>query len=58
MMIPDCQRRLSKAFEELKNILDSEVDLKDLEDYLTAVKVLEEAKAELPLPGQAIQHFC
>lgn len=58
MMIPDCQRRLAKAFEELKCILDSEIDLKDTDDYLAAVKVLEDAKPELPTPGQSIQHFC
>jgi len=58
MMVPDCQRRLVKAYDELKAIIDSELDLKGNEDYLTAVKVLEDAKSELPTPGQAIQHFC
>lgn len=58
MMVPDCQRRLLKAYEELKIILESEVALKDTEDYLVATKVLEDAKTELPLPGQSLQHFC
>lgn len=58
MMVPDCQRRLVKAYDELKAIIDSEIDLKDNADYSTAVKVLEEAKMQLPTSGQAIQHFC
>ncbi|KAL1489150.1 hypothetical protein ABEB36_014091 [Hypothenemus hampei] len=56
MMVPDCQRRLFKAFEELKGILESEQDLKDTEEYLAAQKVLEEAKAQLPAPGEL--HMC
>lgn len=56
MMVPDCQRRLAKAFEELKGILESEQDLKDTEDYLTAQKILDEAKLQLPAPGEL--HLC
>ncbi|KAF7284595.1 tubulin binding cofactor A [Rhynchophorus ferrugineus] len=56
MMIPDCQRRLAKAFEELKGILESEQDLKETEEYSTAQKVLEEAKAQLPNSGEI--HMC
>ncbi|GLH12809.1 Tubulin-specific chaperone A [Gryllus bimaculatus] len=48
MMVPDCQKRLVKAFEELKVLLESESDLADKEEYCTAQKVLEEAKAQLP----------
>uniref|UniRef100_A0A1Y1LFT0 Tubulin-specific chaperone A n=1 Tax=Photinus pyralis TaxID=7054 RepID=A0A1Y1LFT0_PHOPY len=48
MMVPDCQRRLAKAIEELKNIIENELDLKDLEDYQTAVKIIEDAKLQLP----------
>lgn len=58
MMVPDCQRRLVKAYDELKAIIDSEIDLKGNADYSTAVQVLEEAKLQLPSPGQAIKHFC
>ncbi|XP_046677966.1 tubulin-specific chaperone A isoform X1 [Homalodisca vitripennis] len=58
MMVPDCQRRLVKAYEELQKIIDTETDLNTNEDYLSAVKVLEDAKLQLPGPGQALQHFC
>lgn len=57
MMVPDCQRRLVKAYEELKSILDSEQDLKNAEEYITSVKVLEESKLQLPAPGELL-HFC
>lgn len=55
MMVPDCQRRLVKAFEELKNILDTEQDLKEVGDYIEAKKVLHEAEAELPKEGDILQ---
>ncbi|XP_044262044.1 tubulin-specific chaperone A [Tribolium madens] len=48
MMVPDCQRRLALAYDELTKILESEQDLKELEEYHTALKVLEEAKLQLP----------
>ncbi|XP_033229944.1 tubulin-specific chaperone A-like [Belonocnema kinseyi] len=48
MMVPDCQRRLAKAHEDLKKILETEQDLKEVEAYLEAEKVLEEASAQLP----------
>lgn len=47
-MVYDCQRRLAKAFQEFKTIIDSELDLKETEDYITAVQILEEAKPHLP----------
>ncbi|XP_058809080.1 tubulin-specific chaperone A [Phymastichus coffea] len=47
MMIPDCQRRLVKAFEELKNIIDSEQDLIESEEYAEAKKVLEAAENQV-----------
>lgn len=55
MMIPDCQRKLFKAFEELKNILETEIDLADKEEYITAQKILEEAKPQLPSSGALLQ---
>ncbi|KAL6258598.1 tubulin-specific chaperone A isoform X2 [Pogonomyrmex barbatus] len=55
MMVPDCQRRLVKAFEELKKILDTEQDLKEVEDYIEAEKVLQEAEAQLPKEGDILQ---
>lgn len=48
MMVPDCQRKLLKAFDELKAILDSELDLNETEIYTTASAVLDNAKAQLP----------
>jgi len=57
MMVPDCQRKLVKAIEDLKTILDNEHDLKGVEDYITAVNTLEEAKKQLPKPGETL-HFC
>lgn len=48
MMVPDCQRRLVKAYEELKNILDSEQDLKETETYIEAEKTIADAKSQLP----------
>lgn len=56
MMVPDCQRRLAVAYEDLNKILENELDLKETEDYLTAKKVLEEAKVQLPKPGEV--HMC
>ncbi|XP_074033471.1 tubulin binding cofactor A [Leptinotarsa decemlineata] len=56
MMVPDCQRRLAVAFEELKQILETEQDLKEDESYLTAQKVLEEAKLQLPKASEL--HMC
>ncbi|XP_076249364.1 tubulin-specific chaperone A-like isoform X1 [Calliopsis andreniformis] len=55
MMVPDCQRRLIKAFEELKKILDTEQDLKELEDYIEAEKVLQEAENQLPKEGELLE---
>ncbi|XP_063368148.1 tubulin-specific chaperone A [Cydia amplana] len=47
MMVPDCQRRLAKAFADLKNTLETEADLKDHQDYLTAQQVLKDAECQL-----------
>ncbi|XP_073989946.1 tubulin-specific chaperone A-like [Rhodnius prolixus] len=47
-MVHDCQRRLAKAFKEFQNIIDSESDLKEAEEYIAAVQILEEAKPHLP----------
>ncbi|XP_072937890.1 tubulin-specific chaperone A [Epargyreus clarus] len=48
MMVPDCQRRLLKAYADLKNVLDTEQDLKENEDYVTAEQVLKDAECQLP----------
>lgn len=56
MMVPDCQRRLAVAYEELSKILESEQDLKETEDYFNAEKILVDAKLQLPKPGEI--HMC
>ncbi|KAF6207782.1 hypothetical protein GE061_016230 [Apolygus lucorum] len=47
-MVFDCQRRLLKAFNDFKAILDSESDLSENEDYINALQVMEDAKPHLP----------
>lgn len=42
--------RLVKAYADLKNTLETEQDLKENEDYLTAEKVLKDAESQLPDP--------
>lgn len=54
MMIPDCQRRLVKAYEELKKILETEEDLKETETFLEAQKVLEDSSIQLPNEGEVL----
>jgi tubulin-specific chaperone A len=56
-MVPDCQRRLAKAFDELKILLETEGDLSEAEEYISAKKILEEAASQLPNTGP-FQHFC
>jgi tubulin-specific chaperone A len=51
LMVPDCQRRLAKAFDELKILLETEEALSESEEYSAAKKVLEEADAQLSSPG-------
>ncbi|XP_050669646.1 tubulin-specific chaperone A [Leptidea sinapis] len=48
MMIPDCKRRLVKAYSDLKVTLETEQDLKENEDYITAIEILKEAENQLP----------
>jgi tubulin-specific chaperone A len=47
MMIPDCQRRLLKAFEELKQFIESEQDLKENEEFIEGEHVLKESETHL-----------
>ncbi|XP_008178244.1 tubulin-specific chaperone A [Acyrthosiphon pisum] len=47
MMIPDTQRRLKAAFEELKSIVADCEELKEEQDYLNAQKFLAEAEKEM-----------
>eukprot|EP00918_Siedleckia_nematoides_P052494 GHVU01114672.1.p1 GENE.GHVU01114672.1~~GHVU01114672.1.p1 ORF type:complete len:115 (-),score=27.88 GHVU01114672.1:615-959(-) len=46
MMIPDTEKRLGKAWDELKQILDSEKDLGETEEYATATTLVTETQAE------------
>uniref|UniRef100_A0A6B2EHY7 Tubulin-specific chaperone A n=1 Tax=Phlebotomus kandelakii TaxID=1109342 RepID=A0A6B2EHY7_9DIPT len=47
MIIPDSKRRLAKAYEELKDFLKAEVDLKETQEFTSAMAVIEEAKVQL-----------
>ncbi|XP_058131177.1 tubulin-specific chaperone A [Dasypus novemcinctus] len=46
MMIPDCQRRLEAAYTDLLQLLDSEKDLEEAEEYKEARSVLDSVKLE------------
>ncbi|NP_001279836.1 tubulin-specific chaperone A [Callorhinchus milii] len=46
MMIPDCQRRLAAAHSDLSQILESEKDLQETEEYKDAQATLESIKLE------------
>ncbi|XP_058824322.1 tubulin-specific chaperone A [Topomyia yanbarensis] len=48
MMVPDCQRRLAKAYEELNEMLKNEEELKESEQYIAALSILGDAKVNLP----------
>ena len=47
MMVPDCQRRLLKAFEELEKLLETEEELKESEVYIDAKTIVEEARVQI-----------
>ncbi|KAH3839474.1 tubulin-specific chaperone A-like [Dreissena polymorpha] len=47
VMIPDTRNRLVKASEDLRNVLDTESDLNEANEYKEALKVLEEADSVL-----------
>ncbi|XP_004411239.1 PREDICTED: tubulin-specific chaperone A isoform X1 [Odobenus rosmarus divergens] len=46
MMIPDCQRRLEAAYTDLLQLLESEKDLEETEEYKEARLVLDSVKLE------------
>lgn len=46
MMIPDCQRRLEAAYTDLLQLLESEKDLEEAEEYKEARLVLDSVKLE------------
>nr|KAF6491195.1 tubulin folding cofactor A [Molossus molossus] len=47
MMIPDCQRRLEAAYTDLLQILESEKELEEAEEYKEARLVLDSVKLEV-----------
>lgn len=44
-MIPDCERRLIVAWDDLSKIMESEQDLRETEEYKAAAVILDEARA-------------
>nr|XP_058917401.1 tubulin-specific chaperone A isoform X3 [Kogia breviceps] len=46
MMIPDCQRRLEAAYTDLLQLLESEKDMEEAEEYKEARLVLDSVKLE------------
>lgn len=44
MMLPDCQRRLVKAYDDLNELLRNEEELKDTKEYGNALSVLNDSK--------------
>ncbi|XP_006834662.1 PREDICTED: tubulin-specific chaperone A-like [Chrysochloris asiatica] len=46
MMIPDCQRRLEAAYTDLLQLLESEKDLEETEEFKEARSVLDSVKLE------------
>lgn len=47
MMVPDCQRRLNTAYEDLKKVIDEELDLTETTEYSQAKEILEAAEKQL-----------
>lgn len=47
MMVPECHKRLLKAYEDLKNLVDCESDLKEFGEYTAALTILSEAKVQI-----------
>ncbi|CAB3370013.1 tubulin-specific chaperone A [Cloeon dipterum] len=47
MMVPECQKRLVKAYEDLKNLIDFETDLKGSEEYKVALGILGDAEVHI-----------
>lgn len=47
MMVPECHKRLVKAYEDLKNLVDCESDMKEFGDYKIALGILSEAKVQI-----------
>ncbi|XP_019937342.1 tubulin-specific chaperone A [Paralichthys olivaceus] len=46
MMVPDCHRRLAKAHEDLNQLIETEEDLAESEEYKEARNVLDSVELE------------
>ncbi|XP_041666212.1 tubulin-specific chaperone A [Cheilinus undulatus] len=46
MMIPDCHRRLTMAHADLVQLLETEADLEETEEYKEARNILDSVKLE------------
>lgn len=47
MMVPDCHRRLVKAFEDLSEYLKNEGELKDSKEFENALTIIESAREQV-----------
>jgi len=47
MMVPECHKRLVKAYEDLKNLVDCESDMNEFQEYKDALSILTDAKVQL-----------
>jgi len=47
MMIPDCHRRLVAAHADLENVLETEAELAEAEEFLAAKTQIEEAEKQM-----------
>ncbi|XP_076067793.1 tubulin binding cofactor A [Oratosquilla oratoria] len=46
-VIPDCQKRLNNAYQDLKALVENEVELEEVEEYQAAKTVLEEVASHV-----------
>ncbi|XP_069181530.1 tubulin-specific chaperone A [Procambarus clarkii] len=46
-VIPDCQKRLNSAYQDLKALVDAETELEEAEEYLAAKTVIEETSGHI-----------
>jgi len=48
LMVPDTQRRLSTSYKELKEMTVNTAEWNGIEEYKTAMQILQEAEPHLP----------
>ncbi|XP_071540482.1 tubulin-specific chaperone A [Panulirus ornatus] len=46
-VIPDCQKRLNAAYQDLKAIVDAETELEEAEEYQAAKTTIEDCSAHI-----------